>query len=464
MISFGRYSGFWCMVFFLFGHILYSDPAASGKNGASSGYDPFAIDDSVERTSSTEWTFELTDYTYDREHAVSETENLKHCRIMADISIPVSHHLLFAGIEASSRFSQNHQHNEAVVRELYFEIRPDMDFGFLEDVYLRAGIQMFSWGSGVLFNPTDNLSPFNVVDPFDTYRRGVPGLKLSLSSGTQTLEIDCLGSFRQSILPDLEERFFIHSPHTIPNPFYPGIGPELLDVRFTEIDRSFEPDVTLRECQYGAKYTASIKGWDIACSYFKGYENIPLFEGEPVVLDPVGGTADIKLNYIYPEQEVTGIDISGYIGKTGLHVEYADFNMYDSGHSVGVGDEDYESIIAGIEYPFNNVFGQQDISVSLEYAREIKDEEDDRIYINRIYRDSVLLRVTHTVNFKTSGELLYVYNMDTEGSYGRLSYTHLYSDHASIKAGIDVFEGPEDCFFGEYDRNDRVFIDFKLMY
>ena len=182
MIPFDRYSGFWCVVFCLFAHVLYPNSGVSGKNTGHSGYDPFAIDDAVERTLGIEWGFELTDYTYDQEHAVSETENLKHCRFLTDISIPFSHHLLYMGIEASSQFSQNHQHNEAVVRELYFELRPDMDFGFLEDVYLRAGIQMFSWGSGVLFNPTDNLSPFNVVDPFDSLRRGVPGLKLSLSS------------------------------------------------------------------------------------------------------------------------------------------------------------------------------------------------------------------------------------------------------------------------------------------
>jgi hypothetical protein len=102
--------------------------------------------------------------------------------------------------------------------------------------------------------------------------------------------------------------------------------------------------------------------------------------------------------------------------------------------------------------------------VSLEYAWEIKDEEDDRIYINRIYKDSILLRVTHTVNFKTSGELIFIYNLDTKGRYGRLSYTYQYSDHASIQAGVDIFEGPENCFFGEYDDNDRAFIHFKLMY
>jgi hypothetical protein len=208
----------------------------------------------------------------------------------------------------------------------------------------------------------------------------------------------------------------------------------------------------------------SLGGWDIVASYFKGYEHTAVFEGVVGRVDLEAGTADIIVNYIYPEQEVLGLDVAGYFGRLGVHAEGAHFAVEETGHDVGVGDQDYTSVIGGIDYPFYDVIGLQDMTVYIEYAREMKEDEDDRIYVNRIYKDSILCRLQHDVDFRSSGEIRYIYNFDTDGHYAAISYSYQYSDYAEFKIGVDLLGGPAGCFFGEYDENDRVFATFEVAF
>ena len=82
---------------------------------------------------------------------------------------------------------------DGAVRELYFEWNGELVYPGLSlvgDLTVRAGQQIFSWGSGVLYNPTDNLSPWNAVDPFDAHRLGMPGAHNDIAAGGQRVRID----------------------------------------------------------------------------------------------------------------------------------------------------------------------------------------------------------------------------------------------------------------------------------
>ncbi len=432
-----------------------------------SGYaeteDIFALDQAKRRID-LESTITVSDFAYANRHPNSDTDNLKEVRGLFELSIPVKGQLILVGIEGSIRHWASEVREELVLREGYFEYRPKNCGFFLTDMVLRAGMQNFSWGSGVMYNPTDNLSPWNVVDPFDAQRRGIPSVKLSLSSGLHMLDLVYIATFMPTRLPDIGERFFIYNPKSIPNPAFPAAGPPTLDLHYGKINKSFKPPLDLDSYQIGARYSASIRGWDFALSYFRGYEHTPVFEGVPVNMDVYNGRSDIIVNYIYPEEQVLGVDVSGYAGMLGLHFESAFFDMKDTGHDVGIGDKDYISMIGGMEYSFNDLIGTHDFRVSMEYAREIIKDEDYRIYINRIYRNSLLFRLKHDVNYKLSGELCFVYNFNTEGNYISLGYDYQYSDHVKFSAGIDLFGGPENTFFGAYDDNDRLVLSMKLLY
>ncbi len=433
----------------------------AGGAGASDD-DPFALDDPDAMSKiSLEWKIRTADFSYLDENRHSEIDDVKDGRLTLDITVPWRKHVFFGSAEASTRYSvPEEDESEAVLKELYFEWHSEIVIPpfFVSDAILRIGQQIFSWGSGVMFNPTDNLSPANGVDPFDPHRRGIPAVKLSLSSDVEILELVYMPTFQATELPDIGQRFFIWSPEVVPNPNFPASGPPLLTMNYADVGGDFVPEGDITSDQFAIRYSTSFGNWDVAVSYFQGYENIALFEPSVTSVDAATGVADTLVYHIHPRQRVYGLDISGYMGLLGVHVEGAYFDMKDTGHDVGIGDEDYYSVIGGLEYPMNDIIGTQDLSISLEYATDVSDEERERIFINRVYTESVLLRLAHTVDFKLAFELRHVQNLDTEASYTHFHVDYRISDYTKITAGLDVFSGDDDDFFGAYDDNDRLFI------
>jgi hypothetical protein len=258
------------------------------------------------------------------------------------------------------------------------------------------------------------------------------------------------------VLPDIGERFFIHSPTTAVNPNFPAVGPEVLNLNYTAIDESLEPESDFSSSQLAARLITNISGWELALSYFDGYEHTAIYEGNVSSISPTTGVANVTVSYIYPEQRVYGADLSGFVGTLGIHVEGAYFDLKDTGRAVGVGDADYASVIAGFEYPINDFIGTQDLGLSIEYAFESENQEDERIYINRVHTNSTLLRLTHTYDYQISGELRYIRNFDRDDYYLNITYDYQYSDYVRFSLGADLFGGPTNSFYGAYDTNDRI--------
>lgn len=418
---------------------------------------PLALDDKTApielKTAGKLW---HSQFGYQQAHAQTESMASSETGAQLDLSVPWNLNIFKASIEGILRGSAD-DGSDVLLREAYF------DLSISEKLSMRLGQQIFSWGYGVLYNPVDRLSPWDATDPFQPRQLGIPAVKLAYATGVQTLEAVYIPGFVPTKLPGIGDRFFIYYPQTTPNPSYPMAGPPEFGVRYAEIDDSFEPS-SGQNSQHALRYSLTLEGWEMALTYFSGYEHTAIAEGVPLSVDPVTGIADVKVNYIHPQEKMFGLDISKYFGKVGVHFDGAQFKMKETGHNIGVGDKDYASVLGGIDYRFIHFIGSQDLSVSVEYAREIKDEEDNKIYINRIYADSVLLRLSHFIDFKWSGEARYVYNFDNQSYWGRLSYTYQYSDHTQVAGGWDVFGGPENTFYGAFDRNDRVFATLTVQY
>jgi hypothetical protein len=418
---------------------------------------PYSLD-SEERDSNLELHGKLqySHLSYFESNPNSEVDNLQDGRILFDISWAVGPFALFTIVEDYIRNADTVDRNDLLFKELYIDWRPesdDMNLPLLTDLFFRTGIQIISWGSGILYNPTDNLTPSYSVDPFDPQDRGIPAIKLSLASGLNTLDMIWLTAFEATELPRLHERFFIHRPTRIHS------DSTTYGLNYVDTDQSDLPSTDFSNGQFASRFYTTLKGWELAISYFNGYENIPVFEAEIISVDPVQQEMDAVVNYIHPKQHVFGIDLSGYIGRLGIHTENAYFNMEDTGRDVGAGDENYLTCLVGISYPFNDVIDTQDFNITLEYVKEFNDSEtDNRIFINRVYKDSILFRLVHTYNHKVTGELNYISNFDTKGKYLHASYDYQYSDHVRFSAGFELFYGDEISFFGAYDSNERFFL------
>lgn len=162
---------------------------------------------------------------------------------------------------------------------------------------LRGGVQIISWGTGYLINPTDNINPYDVSEReafIPEERIGVTAMRLKYYP---------LDNF---VLTG------VYIPYFIP-----------------ALETSALPEKTLKNSEYAFKLTAqSIMGSDFSVSYFKGKEDYPWINGK------------------YRDVQIFGGDLIGTIGEAALWAEGA-YSEPDTGDS-------YYQIIAGGEYTFEN--------------------------------------------------------------------------------------------------------------
>ena len=60
--------------------------------------------------------------------------------------------------------------------------------------------------------------------------------------------------------------------------------------------------------------------------------------------------------------------------------------------------------------------------------------------------------------------ILTLYNIDNKSSLSRIMVDWNYSDSFIITFGVDILEGDSDTIFGQFDRNDNVYLKVKYSF
>ena len=86
----------------------------------------------------------------------------------------------------------------------------------IDPVTIRAGWQVYAWGTGDLFNPTDTINPIDFSDLFDTRRISVLSASAQVTTEHLSLEVVSVPSFTRSRLPLKGRRFDVLQTSPLP--------------------------------------------------------------------------------------------------------------------------------------------------------------------------------------------------------------------------------------------------------
>jgi len=242
-------------------------------------------------------------------------------------------------------------------REAYLDL---YQFG-LENLDLRIGRQIISWGTADKLNPTSNISPDDLEDIFNFGEQlGTNALKANYYL---TDNVTLTGIF----VP-------IFTPATLPFGDFASAFAAGMDLPPGIIPRNFSDHVILPEnkltesSQYAFKIASNLFDYDMSLSYFKGRDDLPLMN--EITVNPIDtmGTVDIAAEMIYPEMQVIGADFAGSIGSVGVWGEGALFipdrvmmetlmpTPYgmQTKQSIALDDDPYFRYVIGGDYTFKN--------------------------------------------------------------------------------------------------------------
>ena len=351
-------------------------------------------------------------------------------------------------------------------REAYLDL---YQFG-LENLDLRIGRQIVSWGTADKLNPTSNISPDDLEDMFNFGEQlGTNALKASYYLGEVTLT----GVF----VP-------VFTPATLPYGDFASAFSPAMDLPPGMVPRSFSDNVILPEnkltesSQYAFKAATNLFDYDVSVSYFNGRDDLPL--ADKVTITPVDtlGTIDIETELIYPKMQVIGADFAGSIGTVGFWGEGALFipdkvemhsfmqtqmGLLPQGTSIALNDKPYFKYVIGGDYTFKNGLylnaqfihgffherGENNLNDYIAFRFEKKFFNDEL----KIVPFGGAIAINDWDNIKND-----------YGFVGNPEITYYPSDNVELILGAYWLEGKGVNMFSQIKKNDEVYVKVKVSF
>lgn len=320
-------------------------------------------------------------------------------------------------------------------------------------VTATLGKQFFAWGAADGYNPTDNINPYDYMDPVNAERMGVWSAAAQLTLGPTNTVVAVIPVFTPSRTPLITSRWVPPLPTT------------------AIVDGRELPARDFDNLEYAARVGATVRGWDFSVSYFDGFEHTPVVRQSAVTVVP--GVSVPRFTPVFTRMRVVGVDTSTTIKKFEVHGEAAaKFATRD-------GPRDRLQLVGGFNYAFDDLDLRwlERINVVLEYAREITLATHRRfgtpsgvvenavLLPNNAYTDAVLGRLAF--RFTDDTQLAINGTVDVSRSpnfFMRIGLTHRLARTVQIDTGFDVIDGPRDTFWGRWGGNDRFFFFLKYFF
>lgn len=323
-------------------------------------------------------------------------------------------------------------------------------------VELSLGKQIFAWGTAELYNPTDNLNPYDYLDVIDHEKLGVYSASLQLDADPATLTVVVVPFFTPSRIPLSGSRW-------TPSP--PKGFAALID------DRAL-PSRAANNMQYAARIKATLKGWDLSASYFDGFEHTPVVKRSTVEVAP--SVLLPRYTPVFTRMRVPGFDFSTTYRKLEFHGEAAFKVVEKNGR-----DSRFQGVL-GLNYSWDvKAKRLEQIAILLEYARQaiLSSKPDSPIIergglpqagdllANNAFRNAlagrIIFKFSEETHFNLSGT---VEPRRTPNYYIQLKLTHKLTDAFHIEPGLDFIGGDQESLWGRWRDNDRFFVFLKYFF
>lgn len=360
---------------------------------------------------------------------------------------------------AEIRFRRGSEFNESVselnLREAYVN-------AYVGPFDFRIGHQIVAWGRADGLNPTDNITPKNMLarsPDEDDRREGNFLLRAYYNVQPIRLEAIWVPFFRASVIP------------TNLLAFPRGIN-------ITEPDY---PDERLINSAFALRLNLELASLDGSLSYFNGYNPFPGIVGDTPEIFP-----DLISINIFPKSyrmHVLGADFQTTVaGRFGLRGEIA----YKKPH------EDYEKnvhipnpdllYVIGVDKEFSgnfNLIVQYIGRYVIDYTELTKPTDPALIPFYELGLKNRMVAFqqyewSHSISSRAEWRLLYetlkfeilgLLNVTSEEFFLRPKATYDIADGFTLTVGGEIFLGPKDTLFGTIDSHlNSIFLELKASF
>ena len=342
------------------------------------------------------------------------------------------------------------------LREAYIDIYSKL-------IDLRIGKQQVVWGKADGYFINDIVNPLDLsyflLQDFDDIRIATTMINTKLHYGNHSLELLVIPEF-QPLRLNFQGDWGFSRPDSVSIPEGMSTTSGSIPMNYHE---DILPDYSLRKAEYGFKLNTFIMGADLSLIYMKIREDKPVYRTQ-LIASPDYTSIWTDLTPRHPWLRFYGFSFEKPIGAFVFRGEggyYPDryYNTEDMKYQTDfmILQKDFVQGMLGMDYQLtsNIDIGVQAIHERiLDFEEGIHEEEEQSI-------GSFLIRAS-LFDENVSPMLLTLYNFSNKSSLSRISVDWSYSDSFTITFGADILEGTDETVFGQFDRNDNIYMKVKF--
>ena len=322
---------------------------------------------------------------------------------------------------------------------------------YFNNFEFSVGKQIFSWGLGDIYNPSDHVNPVDTLDPLDNQKLGQWSASFSYLGDSSNINLIYIPRRSVSRLPRQNNRWF-RSVQAIQTAAATQLGftPEI----------NLERQIDHHSATAGVQVTSAqwLPNWDVELSYLRSQDAIGVY------LPELSGT-QLDLIRVFPGFDEASVGLSTALGQYTFHGVTSYRNTRNNQQ-----DDDYLTFLVGARRTFHTSdfnlpeapLSLEEFTLALEYAHEkiSRHRDANSTHVNsgfgRTLTNSILMSLELKFSEDTLMEFGLIQNFDKQDRYFSMEFSHQFNDDFKISVGLDLLDGPTDSLFGEWTNNDRL--------
>ena len=345
--------------------------------------------------------------------------------------------------EYRSNFTADESFDQ-ILREGYFDI-------LFKSIDIRLGKQQVVWGEAIGLRITDIVNPQDyrefILDDFIDSRIPLWMAKLNYYFDTWTIEGLWILIFEPN-RPALSGSEWEWTFNRI-NPAE-GINATINDPE--------EPSKNLENGEFGGRISGLLADWNVAASYLYAWDDSP---ASHVNADPQAATLNVDRRF--HRMHMIGFTFANAFGRFVPRGEFSynlgkHFSTADQAQEDSLKEKNFLYYMMGTDYSVSDYY----FNVQL-VQKVIMDYETD-IYEDEVQTNLSLWFQAKLYNETLKPEVLTIYGSNDKDWMIRPKIVYDFTDYFSMALGIDIFTGPAVSFFGQFNSNDRVYMELKYSF
>ncbi|MEW5807061.1 MAG: hypothetical protein AB1756_06930 [Acidobacteriota bacterium] len=347
--------------------------------------------------------------------------------------------------ESSSFMVKTDFYHDSLNDEFHINLRE----AYIDYMYkafdFRFGRQILTWGIGDLLFINDTFpkdwESFFSSRPLEYLKVGVDSFRARFSSEPINAELVIAPLFESDNLPS-PERFYFYDP-------FPGIAE-----RYNR-----KPEKTYGNAELAFRLYRRLFDSDVSLYLYRG------FWKQPSAM-PDDQVSPASITYFYPELNIYGFSVqrSLFAGVIGFEAGYYDSREDDTGMDMLIPNSELRALVAysrqlwtdftfGFQYYVEKMQDHDEYVQTLPAGFPVKDE----------MRQLLTLRLMQFLKYQTWKLSLFTYYSATDEDYYAIAdVTKKINDHFAVTFGANILGGKENTtFFGQFDRNDNLFLNLR---